>query len=516
MRRRDFSRSIAGMAALSSSANSQSASTSFDPEYATASAALEALAARRVTSAELVRHLLDRIHNHNHRVINAFTILNEERAIADAKASDVRRASSRNDVRPLEGLPITIKDAFATAGLRTTAGSKSLDAFVPKEDAVAVAKLRQAGAIIIGKTNLPEFSADIQSYNAVSGVTNNPWDLKRTPGGSTGGGAAAVASGFTYLELGSDSGGSIRIPAHYSGVFGHKSSVHLVSRIGWIPPMPGQLKGPNDISVSGPLARSAADLRLMLRVAAGRSPDEDRTWKTQLPAPRHRRLKDFRLGFVLDDAYCPLGKDSLKVLDTAVAAIRRTGVAMEEGWPAGVALKRSYEALRFLTTSYFAATIRTEDKEALKGELNGPHDEYARATLAALDTTYVEWEKVEIARLEHRHLWHEYFRTHDAFLMPVAITPAILHDHSMPRHRRVVTLADGSKRGYMELSAWIAPAGLPGLPATVIPAGLTAQGLPVGLQIVGPYLEDLTPIELAEILEKELGGFRKPPMFQKA
>ena len=488
------------------------AASKFDPAFATATGAIAALRSGAISSVELTAHLFARIRQFNPR-INAFVTLAEEAALAEARKSDQSRASRSASERPLEGLPITIKDAFATAGLRTTAGSKPLDGFVPSEDAVAVARLRKAGAIIIGKTNLPEFSADLQAFNEVAGTTNNPWDLTRTPGGSTGGGAAAIASGFSYLELGSDSGGLIRIPAHFCGVFGHKSSIHLVSRTGWIPPMPGQLRGPNDISVSGPLARSAVDLKLLLGVAAGKGPEDAIAWEARLPAPRHRALRGFRIGWMMDDPYCPIAPESRAPLEQAIAAIRKSGARLDEGWPAGFALKRCHESLRFLTTSYFASTIRPQDKEALRSELGGPHDEYARATLAALDSTYVEWERVEVARLEHRRLWREYFRERDAFLMPVTIVPAIPHDHSMPRHHRTVMTGAGA-RAYQDLSPWISPAGLAGLPSTVVPTGLSAQGLPVGIQIVGPYLEDLTPIELATLLEGALGGFRRPPMFQ--
>ena len=471
----------------------------FDPEYATARQTLNALAAGVVSSQELTRHLFARIKKLNPRV-NAFVTLREEEALAEAKKSDANKTR-----RPLEGLPVTVKDAFATSGIRTTAGSKIWETFIPREDAAAVAKLRQAGAIVIGKTNLPEFSADLQAYNAIAGVTSNPWDLSRTCGGSTGGGAAAIAAGFSYLELGSDSGGSIRIPAHFCGVFGHKSTVNVVSRIGWMPPAPGEFRGPNEWSVAGPLARSAEDLQLMLSVIAGPAPDDATAYRWAAPAARRKSLREYRVGWVADDPFCPVAAETRTALEPVFEALSKMRGA-RQGWPPGFDFKRNFDVFQFLTTAFQASGINEAQRKALEGEFGGPHEAYARATLDAVRAPYEIWEKFHIERLKLRAIWRDYFKDFDVLVTPVTILPAFEHDHTMPRHRRVVRCADGASRAYGDLSPWISPAGLSGCPVTTAPVAMSAQGLPVGVQVIGPFLEDLTPIHFAGLL----ATFKRP------
>ncbi|MBS1835610.1 MAG: amidase [Acidobacteria bacterium] len=447
------------------------ADPAFNPDYATATQTLKALSSGAISSEELVKHAFARIARYNPK-INAFVTLREEQALAEAKQADRARMNKRAQQGRLAGLPITIKDAFATKGIRTTAGSKRWENFVPEEDAVAVGKLRAAGGIILGKTNLPEYSGDIQTFNDLVGTTNNPWNEKRTSGGSTGGGAASIAAGFSYLELGSDSGGSIRIPSHYCGVYGHKSTVHLVSRIGWMPPAPGEFKGPNDWSVAGPIARSAEDLQLMLEVAAGPPPEEAIAYRWSPPAPRRKLLKDFRVGFVADDPFCPVAPDIKEALAPVFRSLEGKTAKFVEGWPKGFDPRHNLEVFQFVTRVF--------------GAPGG--------------TWYSEWEKYYIERQKIRRVWREYFQEFDVFLSPVTIVPAILHDHSMPRDSRVIETY-GGKRPYLDLSSWITPAGLNGCPATVAPVALTSRDrLPVGLQIIGPFLEDLTPIQFASLV----------------
>ncbi|BDC48032.1 amidase [Bryobacterales bacterium F-183] len=454
------------------------ADPSFNPDYATATQALKALAAGAISSEELVKHAYARIARYNPK-INAFVTLREEQALAEAKKADRARMTKRVPGK-LAGLPITIKDAFATAGIRTTAGSKRWENFVPTEDAVAVAKLRAAGAIILGKTSLPEYSGDIQAFNELVGTTNNPWNEKRTSGGSTGGGAASIAAGFSFLELGSDSGGSIRIPSHYCGVYGHKSTVHLVSRVGWMPPAPGEFKGPNDWSVAGPIARSAEDLQLMLEVAGGPTPEEAIAYQWKAPAPRKRLLKDFRVGFVADAPFCPVAPDMKEALAPVFKGLEGKTAKLVEGWPKGFDPVKNLEVFQFVTRVF--------------GAPGG--------------TWYAEWEKYYVERQKIRRIWREYFQEFDVFLTPVSIVPAILHDHTMPRDSRIVETY-GGKRPYLDLSSWISPAGLSGCPASVAPVALTSRDrLPVGLQILGPFLEDLTPIQFAGLV----GKIQRPPL----
>jgi len=508
MKRRDLLKASIAAPYLARFPRARGAGTSFDPDFATAGRALEAMKAGVISSRELAELIFTRIRRFNPQ-INAFMTLREDEALAEARKADEVRVQ-RKLMGRLHGLPVSVKDAFATAGIRSTAGSKSLENFIPTDDAMAVAKLRQSGAVIVGKTNLPEFSQDIQSFNELAGTTNNPWDITRTCGGSTGGGAAAIASDFSYLELGSDSAGSIRIPAHFCGVFGHKSTVHLVSRVGWMPPLPGEFRGPNDWSVAGPLARSADDLKLMLEVIAGPVPDEAIAYQWSLPAPRARTLKEYRLGFVLDDPFCPLAPETARVHASFLDQLRQAGAKLTEGWPASFDPEHNGEVFRFLTSAFQAANTGEEQRKDLESELHGQFATYAKETLAAVRSTYEEWERHCVERLKYRRVWQEYFRRFDAFLSPTAILPAFPHDRSQPRYRRMLDSGAG-RRPYNDMFPWITAAGLSGCPATVVPIGRTGRGLPVGLQVIGPFLEDGTPIHLASLISELTGGFEVPP-----
>src|SRR5437867_12734512 len=284
--RRDFLKTVTGLSLaapyVSRFTQPSAAARRFDPGLSSAHDALRALREGTVSSRDLTQLVYQRIHKHNPKV-NTFVTLVEDLAMERARQADAARASGKSWGR-LHGLPVLIKDAFETAGMRTTCGSRELERNVPKDDAVAVARLKAAGAIVVGKTNLPEFASDLQSYNEVAGTTNNPWDTKRTPGGSTGGGAASIAAGFGFLELGSDIGGSIRSPCHFCGVYGHKPTLNVVPLDGHIPPLPGELIPPPDLAVAGPIARSAQDLILQLEVMGG--PKEGISYRWNLPSPR--------------------------------------------------------------------------------------------------------------------------------------------------------------------------------------------------------------------------------------
>jgi len=287
--------------------------------------ALEAARAIRdgaVSAVELTRHVLDRIARFNPK-LNAVVALDADAALARARAADLA-LGRRQWWGPFHGVPITVKDTFETAGLTTTAGAPALRSHVPTRDATVVTRLRRAGAIVLGKTNVPIYASDWQSANAVYGQTNNPWDVARTPGGSTGGGAAAVAAGLSFLDPGSDLGGSIRIPAHFCGIYGHKPSLDVVPLRGHIPPPPGiPATPPSGLPVAGPLARSAADLLAALQVLGGPDGDEALAFRWTLPPPRGTRLADYRIGYVLDDPRAPVSSDQAPRLVDAVEALRK-------------------------------------------------------------------------------------------------------------------------------------------------------------------------------------------------
>src|SRR5215510_11145187 len=266
--------------------------------YTTAIDLAKKIRQREVSSREVLDHLLERVATLD-KPINSVVTIDAARARAEADAADA--ALARGEVRgPLHGVPMTIKDSFQTAGMRTTSGAPELANFVPQEDAWPVAHLREAGAIIFGKTNLPIYAGDLQSYNEVFGTTNNPYDLTRTPGGSSGGSAAALACGFTPLELGSDIGGSIRLPSTMSGVYGHKPSYGIVPAHGQIPGPPGTLTQA-DIAVAGPMARTASDLAVALDLMSGPDMWNHPAWRLELPPPRATELASLRVACWFED-----------------------------------------------------------------------------------------------------------------------------------------------------------------------------------------------------------------------
>jgi len=294
--------------------------------YSSAIAIAEKIRRHEISSREIVDYFLARVDALD-KQINSVVTIDAERARSEADAADA--ALARNEIRgPLHGVPMTVKDSFQTAGMRTTSGAPELASFIPEEDAWPVARLRAAGAIVFGKTNLPIYAGDLQSYNEVFGTTNNPYDRSRTSGGSSGGSAAALACGFSPLELGSDIGGSIRLPAHMSGVVGHKPSYGIVPAHGQIPGPPGTLTLA-DLAVAGPMARAVEDLRLGLDVMAGPNRWELPGWRLSLPPARHQVLKEYRLAAWLDDPYCRVDPESLDLLETAAETLASAGAVVD-------------------------------------------------------------------------------------------------------------------------------------------------------------------------------------------
>jgi len=377
-----------------------------------------------------------------------------------------------------------------------------------------VERLQRAGAIVVGKTNVPVMLSDYQSYNPIYGVSNNPWDLKRTPGGSTGGGAAALAAGLGYLALGSDIGGSIRVPAHFCGVYGHKPTIALVSMGGHVPPgVPaGAAFSDNapDLPVSGPLARSAGDLLEAMRVLGGPAGDAARAYRWSLPEPRQKRLRDFRIGYVIDDQYAKPSSDVLAVLEAAVRGLEKAGAKLEPGWPAGVQPEAQLRNYMYLLSSDINGRLPPGQLEQMRPAYQAnPKDPWNAAPFGS----HARWVEETDRRYAARAIWQNWFKTHDVFLAPAAVAAAFPHDQSDPLFNRTLQTPDGP-RPYMDMVRWAAPATLSGLPATVAPVGRTSAGLPVGLQIIGPYLEDATPIQFAILLKEVAGGFEPPPNFR--
>jgi amidase len=427
----------------------------------------------------------------------------------EARAADAALAKGEHR-GPLHGVPATVKDSFEIAGVRTTAGAPSLRDHVPAEDSAAVARLRKAGAVILGNTNVPFMLGDWQSYNQIYGTTNNPWDLTRTPGGSSGGSAAALAAGLGHLSIGSDIGGSIRVPAHFCGIYGHKPTLNVVSRRGHLPLPPGApLPPPTDLAVAGPMARSSADLKIAMEVRGGPDGDDAVAYRWTLPPARGRRLADYRVGFVLDHPGCPVSPDVKEVLADTLKALRQAGLRLEEGWPADVDPGQQYETSRYLLWAFFAFNLKDDKIDEVRARAARPNGGMDALEAHAWIDPHKRFQTASSDRMVARAAWQRYFRSHDAFLIPTAFVPAFSHDHSEPLNKRSLPTLAGS-REYTDLLFWISFATLAGLPATTAPAGLSRLSLPVGIQILGPYLEDATPIDVATKMAEVIGGFRPP------
>jgi amidase len=469
-----------------------------------------------VASAELLEHFLDRIDRLD-GPINAVVALDTERARQRAAAADAAQARGES-WGPLHGLPMTVKDAFETAGLVTTSGAPELRDHVPATDADAVARLTAAGAVVFGKTNLPLYAGDLQTYNDVYGRTNNPWAPDRTVGGSSGGSAAALAAGMTGLELGSDIGGSIRNPAHFCGVFGLKPTWGIVPERGHIPGPPGSL-APTDVGVVGPLGRSAADLALALDVLAGPAGDDAAGWRLELPPARNGgAVEGLRVATWFDDPFVPIARDTRARLDAAAAALAGAGAEVTAvDPPVGLAeLARSWERLVLplvaarLSEDDFAAFCAAADA----GPVAGDEDPGVRA-LRAMVARHRHWASAHEARHRHRRRFAELFRDHDVLLAPVMPTAAYPHDTEVDIPLRTVDV-DGEARSYLEGMYWCGGIGTLLLPVAVPPVGRTPEGLPVGVQVVAPHLHDRTAVAVAGHLEQLLGGFVPPPAFAGA
>jgi amidase len=437
--------------------------------------------------------------------INAVVTLDADRARREANAADA--AARRGEATgALHGVCMTVKDSFETAGMRTTSGAPELASHVPETDSDPVARLRAAGAVIVGKTNLPIYAGDCQSYNEVFGRTSNPWNLERTPGGSSGGSAAALAAGLTPLELGSDIGGSIRGPASTCGVAGHKPSYRIVSARGQIPGPPGTLTQA-DIAVAGPLARTVEDLELGLDVLAG--PDEWHRpgYRLELPPRRHESLRDFRVAAWFHEDAAPIDREVAALLEQAAKALAAGGARVDfEARPA-FTFEKGIDCFARLLAAALAGEIPRQGIEAAAACVG---DDPTSVALRQRALRHREWLGLNERRLQHRQRWHEFFKEWDAVLLPVLPTAAIPHDPSQPASERTIEV-NGVHRPYFEQTLWAGLTGVVFLPATVIPVGLTADGLPVGIQIAGPFLEDRTTLALAGHLERILGGFQRPP-----
>jgi amidase len=481
--------------------------------YKSATELSAALAAKQVSAVELTQDAIARIERHDGK-INAICVRDFSRALEAAHAADAARR--RGETRPLLGLPVTVKESYNVAGLPTTWGFPPQKDFRPSEDALSISRVKEAGGVILGKTNVPVGLGDWQSYNDIYGTTNNPFDLGRTPGGSSGGSSAALAAGYGPLSLGSDIGGSLRVPAFHCGVYAHKPTFALAPSRGHTPPSFPPLPLDRDLAVIGPMARSAADLSLLLDVIAGPDPLEaGKAYQLALPPPRHHELKNFRVLLIDTDPVMPTDKAVRGGMEKLAANLGKAGVSIERNsrlLPDFAASTRLY--MRMLM-SFLGASFLPENfagAQAAAAQLAPDDISLAAERLRGIVLSHRDWVMADSGRARLRAQWRELFKSFDAVICPVMPTPAYPHDHSAEQEARRVNI-DGKDYVYPDQLSWPGIATLPGLPATAIPTGFSPEGLPVGVQIVGPWLEDRTPLKLAELIEREFGGFVPPPMF---
>lgn len=442
--------------------------------FSTVDAYARALARRELSAREAVDEAISRIETLDAN-LNAVVVRDFERA--RAAALDADRALARGDHRALLGIPMTVKESFDIEGLPTTLGQPAERDRIAQDDAIAVKRLKDAGAIILGKTNVPLKLGDWQSYNDIHGTTRNPWNPARTPGGSSGGAAAALAAGFVPMELGSDFGGSIRVPAHFCGVYGHK-------------PTAGPVAGVVPLSVFGPMARSAFDLAPLLDILLG--PGSLGTAEDpRLPflPQRHSRLEDFRVLMVDSHSLLPTSSE-------VVAALHQRAQALEK---AGVLVQRTSDLLPDLASlgRQHICFVSQYIPEKYK------YSQYYEGPVTEEVVSAINQARVRIAAQ-----WHALFQTFDVLLCPAMPTVAFPHDHAEPQRSRRIQV-DGRDVPYIDQVIWSGIATFTGLPSTVAPVGLSSEGLPIGVQILGPFLEDYTTIAFARMMEERFGGFQE-------
>ena len=474
---------------------------------------------RKTTSVKLTKYFIERIQQHN-PALNAVISTNFENALKQARHADTL-AKKGEFIGPLHGIPMTIKDSFEVVGMPTTSGSKRLKDHFASQNAVAVQRLVDAGAIILGKTNLPLYAGDLQSFNDLHGVTNNPWDHSKTPGGSSGGAAAALAAGLTPIELGSDIAGSIRTPSHYCGIYGHKTTHGIIPFKGHIPGLPGTLSSP-DLAVAGPMAKSVKDLQLMLDILVKDGDDEQSALQVRLPKASKKSPKSFKVLAWIDDPLCPIEPDLATRYKALFNELREKGVTVVEGSPEQLNFTEIYELYLNLLGGVMGLTQKDLQQQiishsaSLLGKLGKlinfpPHFEhFARGA----GQSHFSWLKKNERRERLKAKFTQLYSEYDVVLTPVVPFTAIPHDHSpIMALRKVITR--GKERHYTDHMPWIALATVFGLPATSAPVGKDRDGMPFNIQIIGDSYQDKTTLQFASFIEAINGEFEAPEAYNE-
>lgn len=459
---------------------------------------MAALRTGELTSVGLVSTAIERIERADKK-LNAVVVKDFDRARHAAREAD--RERKRGGDRPLLGLPLTVKEAFDVKGLPTTWGLPGQHQ-AAAADALLVERLRSAGAIILGKTNVATMLADWQTANDLFGVTNNPWDLQRTPGGSSGGGAAAVAAGLIPLEFGSDLAGSLRIPAAFCGVFAHRPSHGIVPMRGFAPPMVPRtpLVRPIDQSTLGPIARTAADLKLALNVIAGPDLPEAKAYQLALPPARQARLKGFRVLIVEEHPMVSTSADIRKAIATLAGDLARAGCTLGRAPSEIPDMTDQTHTFSALLMSMMGAEVSDDDYGAAASRVQANRGSAQDQNMVM---SHRDWVALDRHRLALCAKWRRTFENWDVVVCPASSVTAFRHDHR-PFEMRHLDI-DGRQVVYEKMPFWAALGTPSGLPVTTVPIGPDRTGLPIGIQIIGPRLEDYTTLSFAQLIESELG-----------
>ncbi len=459
--------------------------------YAPATWLARAIRSKKISSYEVVKANLERIEDVNPK-INAIVQLTANSALGQAREADA--ALARGEFQgPLQGVPITIKDTLETEGNVSTAGTKGRASFVPAQDATVVARLRAAGAIILGKTNVPEVALAPETDNLIYGRTNNPYDLSCTPGGSSGGEAAIIAAGGSPLGLGSDCGGSLRIPSHFCGIATISPTVGRVPRTGHYPPCGGLL---DSLWRVGPLARFVEDLILALPLISGIDWRDPSVVPTSLGDPKTIDIKNLRVAFHTDNGIMSPTSETAKVVKAAAQALSDAGAAVEETRPDGI--EQSGEMWFHLAAADGGATFEEAAKATGTTETH-PLFQHTLDICRSSRMTTPEFSAFLLRLDAFRSKMISFMEKYDLIISPVVACPAMSHGF-------------GWKAENAPAFSYVMTYNVTGWPSTVVRAGTSPESLPIGVQMVArPWREDVA-LAVARYIETTFGGWQCPPV----
>ena len=482
---------------------------SIDP-FAPAHELARAIRRKKLGSLELLEFYLQRVEKFNPQ-LNAIVAMDEAQAIVQARRAD-RMTLRGESMGPLHGVPMTIKESFDVVGMPSTWGRMDMQHHMPHKDADVVTRLRAAGAVVFGKTNVPAMLSDWQTFNPVYGTTHNPWDTARAPGGSSGGSAAALASGMTALEAGSDIGASIRDPAHYCGVYGHKPTFGLCSMDGHALPA---FQTIDDIAVAGPMARSAHDLEIALKAMAGGDARQSRLWRIKWSKPRKKRWKEFKVAVMRTADTAEVDEAVQQRVQAMADFLIKMGAQVSDTARPDFDLHEAHETFILLLRAATARNLSASQFEAVQqraAELDPTRSDYEAWMLRGCALTHHAWLQLHEKRHRMMLQWEAFFQQNDFLLCPTATTVAFAHNQQGERWERMLEV-NGQPQPSTTQLFWAGFSGMAYLPSTVVPAGLTASGMPSGVQIIGPSHGDMACIDFAQRLENEYMGFLSPPYF---